>query len=258
MKKTFLSLFAIILLAANSPVNAQTSLGILVGPSVPNLSGGSNEISQDYVSRLALHFGVTLERDLSERLSIQPEIIFDQQGGQRNGLQPITSTSLPPLPSGGYYYADFKNASILNYLEVPVLLYYKFGGRQLQFQVNAGPYVGYLTSATQKTSGTSLIYIDKNRTPLTIPVPPDYTQSVQAPPQSFDASTDVTDSINRFNVGIQGGVGIAYPVSDSQNLSLEVHGLYGVTNIQRYAVDGTNHTGNLLISMGYSFLLPGT
>src|SRR5208283_791611 len=132
-----------------------------------------------------------------------------------------------------------------------------FGGWQLQFQVNAGPYVGYLTSATQKTSGTSLIYVDKNRTPLTIPVPPDYTQSVQAPPQSFDANTDVTDSIHRLNAGIQGGVGIAFPVSDLQTLSLEVHGLYGLTNIQKYAEDGTNHTGNLLISMGYSFLFPG-
>jgi Outer membrane protein beta-barrel domain len=241
MKKTFLSLFAFFLLAAGySPVKAQTSLGILVGPSVPNLSGGSNEISQDYVSRLALHLGITVEHDLSERFSIQPEIIFDQQGGQRNGLQPF------PSPVGGYDYADFKNASILNYIEVPVLLHYKFGSRQLRYQVNAGPYFGYLLSATQKTSGTSAIYADKNLTPLPVP------------PQSFDATTDVTDSINRFNVGIQGGVGIAYPFSESQNLSLEIHGLYGLTNIQRYAVDGTNHTGNLLISMGYSFLLPGT
>ena len=255
MKKLLIVFF--LLAGAYSFVNAQTSLGIIVGPSVPNLSGGTNEISQDYVSRLALHFGITVEHNLGDRFSIQPEIIFDEQGGQRNGLQPITSTSLPPLPSGGYYYADFKNAAVLNYLEVPVLLRYKFGGWQLQFQVNAGPYAGYLTSATQKTSGTSLIYVDKNRTPLTIPVPPDYTQSVQAPPQSFNANTDVTDSIHRFNAGIQGGVGIAFPVSESQTVSLELHGLYGVTNIQRYAVDGTNHTGNLLVSMGYSFLLPG-
>ena len=32
----------------------------MIGPSVPNLSGGTNEISQDYVSRLALHFGITV------------------------------------------------------------------------------------------------------------------------------------------------------------------------------------------------------
>jgi len=255
MKNVSLSLFAFLLFTgAYSLVNAQTSLGILVGPSVPNLSGGSNEISQDYVSRLALHFGVTLERDLGGRFSIQPGIIFDQQGGQRNGLQPIPSTT---SPSGGYDYADFNNASILNYVEVPVLLRYKFGGSQSWYQVNAGPYFGYLLSASQKTSGTSLVYVDKNLTPLTIPVPPDYKQTVQAPPQSFDATTDVTDSIHRINAGIQGGVSIDLPLSEAQTLSLEVHGLYGLTNIQRYAVDGTNHTGNLLVSLGYSFVFPG-
>ena len=215
------------------------------------------EITQGYVSRLALHFGITIEHDLSEGFSIQPGILFDEQGGQRNGLQPITSTSLPPLPTGGYYYADFKNASILNYIEVPVLARYKFGGRPMGFQVNAGPYIGYLTSASQKTSGTSLIYIDKNRTPLTIPVPPDYTQSVQAPPESFDANTDVTDSIRRINAGIEGGVGVEMPLAEFQTVSLEVHGLYGLTNIQKYAEDGTNHTGNLLISLGYTLQLPG-
>ncbi len=122
MKKTSIALLVICLLSgACSVVSAQTTLGVLIGPSVPNLSGGTNELSQGYVSRLALHFGITVERDLNERFSIQPELMFDQQGGQRNGLKPFT------LPTGGYHYADFKNASILNYLEVPVLLRYKFG-----------------------------------------------------------------------------------------------------------------------------------
>jgi hypothetical protein len=258
MKKISLSALGLLFLAgAYSPMNAQTRIGVLAGLSVPNLSGGSNEITQGYVSRLAPHFGITIEHDLSEHFSIQPEIIFDGQGGQRNGLQPITSTSLPPLPSGGYYYADFKNASILNYVEVPVLLRYNFGGKQIRFQVNAGPYFGFLMSATQKTSGTSLIYVDRNRTPLTIPVPPDYTQTIQAPPQSFDASTDVRDSIHRINAGIEGGVGVVVPLSETHALSLEIHGLYGLTNIQQYAEDGTNHTGNLLISLGYSFSIAG-
>jgi len=258
MKKTSLSLLGLLFFAgAYSLINAQTSIGILGGRSVPNFSGGSNELSQGYVSRLAPHFGITIEHDLSERFSIQPEIIYDGQGGQRNGLQPITSTPLPPLPSGGYYYADFHNTAILNYIEVPVLLRYKFDAFLMRFQINAGPYAGYLLNATQKTSGTSLIYVDRNRTPLTIPVPPDYTQTVPAPAQSFNASTDVTDSIHRFNTGIEGGAGIFVPLSESQTLSLEVHGLYGLTNIQKYAVDGTNHTGNLLISMGYSFVLAG-
>lgn len=127
----------------------------------------------------------------------------------------------------------------------------------MRFQVNAGPYIGYLLSATQKTSGTSMIYLDESRSPLMIPAPPNYAQTVQAPPQSFDAITDVMDSIHRFDGGIEGGVGIVVPLSEAQTLSLEARGVHGLTNIQKYAEDGTNHTGNLLISIGYSFVLSG-
>lgn len=235
---------------------AQTRLGVICGLSVPNLSGGSNEITQDYRSRLAPHFGITVERDIGGHFSLQPALVFDGQGGQRTGLQPITSTSLPPLPSGGYYYADFKNTSVLNYIELPMLVRYRIGAGALHFQVNAGPYVGYLVGATQKTSGTSAIYVDRNRTPLEIPVPPDYTQMAPVPPQSFDASTDVMDSIHRMNAGIEGGVGMDLDLTAAHTLSLEVHGLYGVTNIQRYAEDGTNHTGNLLVSLAYTIVVP--
>ena len=258
MKKTSFSVLALMLLAgACLSVNAQTRIGVIAGLSVPNLSGGSNEITQGYVSRLAPHYGITLEHDLGDRFSIQPEIIIDGQGGKRNGLQPITSTSLPALPSGGYYYAEFNNSSILGYIEVPILLRYNLGVSRIRVNVDAGPYFGYLLSATQKTAGTSTIYVDKNGTPLTIPIPPDYTQTVQAPPQSFDASTDVKDSIRRLNAGIEGGVGVVVALSDVHSVSLEVHGLYGLTNIQKYAEDGTNHTGNLLITLGYSYAVPG-
>lgn len=247
---------AVILCTAQSPLYSQTRLGIMAGPSVPNFSGGTNELSQGYVSRLAPHVGITLEHDLSAGFSLRPAIMFDGQGGQRNGLQPVTSTSLPPVQPGGYYYADFRNTAVLNYVELPVLLAYHFGRRQIHVEVNAGPYFGFLVSATQKTSGTSLIYVDRNGTPLTFPLPPDYTHTVQAPPQSFDASTDVHNSIHRLNVGIEAGAGLFIPLWEAQSLSLEIHGLYGLTNIQAYAADGRNHTGNILISLGYAMETP--
>ena len=229
---------------------AQVRFGIQGGLSVPNLSGGNNEISQGYTSRLAPNFGITAEIAVTKKFSIEPQVNFDGQGGQRNGLQPITSTNLPPLPSGGYYYANFKSTSILNYIEVPVLAKYKFGFARLGLHVNAGPFVGILLNATDKTSGTSSIYIDKNGTPL---VMPDGNGGyVPLPPQSFDASNDVTSSLHAWNIGVAGGVGVILPVSPRANLSLDVRGLYGLINVQKYAEDGTNHTGNLIFSIGYS------
>ena len=247
----FLSVF----LLALQTSHAQVRIGIQGGLSVPELSGGNNEVSQGYTSRLAPNFGITAEFGITNHFSVQPEINFDGQGGQRNGMQPITSTDLPPMPSGGYYYANFKNMSILNYIEIPVLAKYTFGVSGLRLNVNAGPYVGFLLNATQKTSGTSSIYVDKNGTPLVMP--DSGGGYAQLPPQSFDASSGVTSSIHRVNVGVAGGIGASVPVTRRASVSLDLRGLYGFTNVQKYAQDGTSHTGNLIISVGYSYELLG-
>jgi len=242
----FISVFSLTLQTSH----AQVRIGIQGGLSVPNLSGGNNEISQGYSSRLAPNFGITAEFRITNNFSIQPEVNFDGQGGQRNGMQPVTNTDLPPLTTGGYYYANFKNMSILDYLEIPVLAKYTFGKPDLKFYVNAGPYIGFLLNATEKSSGTSSIYVDKNGTPL---VMPDSSGGyVQVPPQSFDASTDVTSSIHKVNFGVACGVGIMLPFMNGSSISLSLFGLYGLTNIQKYAEDGTSRTGNLTVSVGYS------
>jgi hypothetical protein len=253
--KYFHSFFCIVVICflMLQPSHAQVRFGIQGGLSVPNLSGGNNEVSQGYTSRLAPNAGVNAEFGIARQFSIQPEIDFDGQGGQRNGLQPITTVDLPPLPSGGYYYANFKNMSILNYLEVPVFVKYSLGGIFVKFHVMAGPYAGLLLSATQKTSGTSTIYTDKNGSAL---VMPDGSGGyVQAPPQSFDASTGVKSSIHEVNAGIAGGIGASLPLMPGSSLDISIRGLYGVTNIQTSAADGMSHTGNLIVTIGYEWEL---
>ncbi len=238
--------------------HAQVRIGIQGGLSVPDLSGGNNEISQGYTSRLAPNFGITAEFGITNNFSIEPQVNFDGQGGQRNGLQPITNLppQLPELPSGNYYYASFDNMSILNYIEIPVLAKYTFRLGGFGLNINAGPYVGFLLDATEKTSGTSQIYLDRaGTTPLAMPNGNGGYAVV--PAQSFDANTDVTNSINEVNFGIAGGVGIDLPVSTRSSLSLDVRGLYGLTNVQKYSQDGTSHTGNLIVSLGYSYELIG-
>lgn len=247
----FMSIFLLLLQTSR----AQVRIGIQGGLSVPDLSGGNNEISQGYTSRRAPNFGITAEFAITNNFSIEPQINFDGQGGQRNGVQPIPSPppNLPQLPSGDYYYANFNNMSILNYMEIPVLAKYTFGFAGITFDVNAGPYVGFLLNATQKTSGTSLIYM--NGTPLVMP--DGNGGSVTVPPVPFDTTSVVTSSIHEVNVGIAGGAGIILPLTGRASVSLDVRGLYGLTNVQKYAQDGTSHTGNLIISVGYSYKLFG-
>ncbi len=252
MKSFIYISIAMLFVSFSSNVDAQTYLGIQGGLSIPDISGGNNELSQGYTSRTAINAGIFLEYPLNENFSIQPEINYDGQGGKRAGLQPITNTELPPNPASPYYYADFRNESILNYLEIPVLLKYTFGGEGLKFQGNIGPYIGFLLNAKEVSSGTSLVYVDKNKTPLMVPVPPDYQTYVELPPQSFDATTDVYDSLKKINLGAAGGVGIIYLITGTQRINLDVRFTYGFTNIQKYAADGKNHTGNVVLSLGYS------
>jgi len=249
------TLFTCICFLFTGSCRAQIKLGIQGGMSIPNLSGGTNEISQGYTSRFAPSFGIFGNYKLNQNIYLQAEINFDGQGGQRNGIQPITSSDIPIQPPNGYFYANFKNVSVLNYLEIPITINYVFGNSSLRYFVDAGPYIGYLLNAKEVTSGISTIYIDKNGFPLMIPAPPTYQTLAPVPPQSFDATTDVYSSLNKINIGLTGGLGILYPISTSQAIILKLKGMYGLTVIQKYSADGKSHTGNLVVEVGYEFKL---
>lgn len=236
------------------PLFAQENsyFGLHGGLSIPQLQGGgNNEVSRDFKSRAAANFGAFVEFGMKRKLSIQLEANFAGNGGKRTGLQPITSApeGLPPLPPGSYFYADFKNEAILDYLEIPVLLKYRFGSTtKKRFYLNGGVFYGLLLSAKTKTSGSSTIYLDRNRTPLLLP--PD---GQPLPPISFDATTDVKSDLRKNNFGVTGGGGFEIPHGKNY-FFVELRIAYGLTNIQKdTATNGSDHTGNLIISAGYAF-----
>lgn len=227
-------------------------IGVKGGVSLPNLVGGQEEeISRDYKSRLAFSIDAIAEFQVSKGFSLQTGVDYAPQGGKRNGIQPITSPlpGLPPLPQGAYYYANFKNTAKLDYVEIPFLAKYTWRREsKIQPYFNAGPYVGFLAKATTVTKGSSTIYIDRNGTPLLIPL-----TNQPLPPIPFDAETDVTDELNRFNFGIAGGGGLKFKAKRDY-FFVDVRGSYGLTTIQKDTINnGNSHTGNLVISVGYAF-----
>jgi hypothetical protein len=253
-----ISLFTLLVFLAAlgcGPVYAQGSyFGIKGGVGLPNLRGGSdNELARDYESRTAPNFGAFFEFGINNRVSVQAEVNFAGNGGRRNGVQPITSAvpGLPPLPSGVYYYADFKNEAVLNYLETPVLAKYRFKPEsKIRFYADGGAYYGRLLSARTKTSGSSTIYLDKNRTPLLIPP-----ANQPLPPISFDAETDIENDVQKNNVGLTGGGGVEFG-SGKNYFFIDGRVTYGLRKIQKDAVrNGASHAGSLIISVGYGFAL---
>ena len=222
------------------------TLGVLGGLNIPQLSGGNgNELSRDYSSRRGEAFGLSAFWYLNSKFAIGANALYSSEGGQRNGMQAIDGHAFNNmLPAGTYLYADFNNESILNYLEIPVMVKYSVPVTPASdFYVNLGPYTGFLLNAKQKTSGSSVVYADRS---ATIPVSPG--------PVSFDASSNTTSSIRSVNFGLTGGVGLTQSIGIG-DLFLDLRGAYGLRVIQKDPADGSSHSGSLLIALGYSFPL---
>lgn len=252
-------LLILLLIVGYSSLSAQDEknyyFGLKGGVSIPQLSSSqSNELSRDYKSRVAPNFGGFVEMELNKEWSFQIEGNYAGQGGKRIGVQPISQppTGLPALPTGVYYYANFKNVAKLTYLEIPAMLKYKFGIKEKpRIYLNGGIYYGKLLKAKQVTSGSSTIFLDRDgKVPLLLPP-----LGTALPPIPFDATTDIKNDLNTNNFGITGGGGFEIPHGKNYFL-IDARILYGLMSIQKdTARNGKSKTGNLVISVGYAFAL---
>jgi hypothetical protein len=234
-------------------LSAQTvHLGVRGGLSIPSLQGGNTELSQGYKSRLGPDFGFFADLKLTRHFALEVALLYVGQGGVKKGMQPIPDGSLSgsglPIPPDLTLYASFKNESILNYVEIPLFAKYSFGvGRGFDVYIDGGPNLGILVDAKTKSSGTSLLFTDNAGTPLTIEGQP-------VPPVDFGGEQSIKSDVHSFNFGIAGGLGIARQFGNGE-VSLDLRGSYGFTNVQKDSANGSNHTGCLVITLGYAFKL---
>jgi hypothetical protein len=253
MKKLFATILVFSCLSStlfaqkmHNPVKHMFTLGVLGGINIPKLTDNSdNPLSQGYGSRLGAAFGLTSSYTLNKKFSLRADLLYSSEGGRRDGMQAFNEVA-----SGTYWYANIKNQSILNYLEIPLLAKYSFSTQKaFKFYIDLGPYFGYLLNAKQKISdGTGLVYFDMAGT---VPVPNPEVSGQPFPAQALNATNDITGSINRFNMGLTGGGGVSHKLY-SGNIFLDIRGAYGLLNIQKYSTDGKSHNGNVCIAIGYS------
>jgi len=256
MKRTqirALAVFLGLLLAAGAAgYGTEVKLGAHGGLSIPDIRGSQTDIfSRGFTSRQGPFFGIFLEAKLDPHFSLVAELNYTSQGGLRKGLQPITMDLPPglPIPPGTILYANFRNETILDYLEVPIMGRLTFGSK-LRYFVNAGPYVGILLRARAVTEGTSALYLDGAGT-MPVIVPPD-TQPMEV---DLGANTNVKDSLKSTNIGLIGGGGLMHPLGPG-DLILEAHFQLGLTTIQKdVETSGKSQTGAVVVSLGYSFPL---
>lgn len=129
MKKK-ISVFIVLFVAAAASLHAQSfKLGIKLGSNLTKIDGQS---FQDGF-KLSYHAGAFAEIDLSKKLGIQPEVLFNQTSSK-------TTNNLNDIVNGLNPNADFK----LNYLSIPILLRYNVNNF---ITLNAGPQYSILLSS---------------------------------------------------------------------------------------------------------------
>lgn len=127
MKKVFLSIVAIL---AFGFMNAQTvKFGVKAGLNVSTITGGYYSGG----SKVGFHVGGLAEIGINEKFAIQPELLYSMRGAS-------------------YSFIGVDEKLNLSYVELPVIVkYYVIEG----LSIEAGPQVGFLTSAQAKADGDS-------------------------------------------------------------------------------------------------------
>jgi len=134
MKKT--SFFTILLCFAFTTISAQDfGFGVKGGINVASIGGGSYAGLGGLASKVSFHIGGVAEIPISEKISLQPELLYSSQGSKWN-------------------FGAINNLK-LDYINLPILAKYAI---IKGLSAEAGPVVGYLlsTNAPNKEDYSSI------------------------------------------------------------------------------------------------------
>ncbi|WP_417444873.1 porin family protein [Joostella sp.] len=137
MKKLFFIAVAVFGFIATT--NAQGfNYGIKGGTNFSNISGDNGDVDN---ARVALYGGLFAEYAFSDRVSIQPEVLYSSQGAHET-FKTFDASGVNSL----------ETTVRLEYLNVPVMLKYRvYKGLNVQ----VGPQVGFLLNAEQEVESGS-------------------------------------------------------------------------------------------------------
>lgn len=135
MKKNILALTALLVFGL---ANAQTAkFGIKGGMNISDWAGDTEGL--DVKSKIGFNIGGFAEIKLSDKFAIQPELLYSSQGMRVDDFE-------TEVDGVGFVTADMKFN--LSYINIPVMFKYYAAEK---FNIEAGPQIGFLTSAKLKT-----------------------------------------------------------------------------------------------------------
>lgn len=141
MKKYMLMLCTLFLGATVAAQTQKVKLGLKAGLNISSLTFDESEL--DSSGKTGFTAGLMVEIPMAKNFSLQPELLYSQQGTKSSFSDPDVTNS------------NFKSTIELNYLNIPVMLkYYVIKGLSIQ----AGPQIGILLKANNKSQDNFLGY----------------------------------------------------------------------------------------------------
>lgn len=195
-------------------VSAQeVEFGVKGGVNIANFTGDETD---DLESKIGFHIGGFAEIKISEKFSVQPELLFSTQG-----------TKMEEKYSEDGFDYDVSAKINTSYINIPIMakLYVTEG-----FSLEAGPQIGFLMSAKTKAEATV---------------------SAGGITQSGSEEVDVKDQFNTVDFGLNFGLGYKF----TENLSAGARYNLGLSDINKEVEGEAISVKNSVIqvSIGYSF-----
>jgi len=216
MKKITLTLLGLVAFSTSALAQQEVKFGPKAGVNFANITGKDAE---DNKMLIGFHVGAFAEIKFNDKFAIQPEILYSAQGNKRESS----------APSMG---ATVKEDRKINYINVPIMAKYYIVP---SFAVEAGPYVGFLTSANSKGSQTIAGVTTDTETDIK-----DFTNSID-----FGVGAGVSFNLdNGFFIGARYNLGLTKLGKDSTQT-------IGGMEVSTEALDTKNAV--IQVGVGYKF-----
>lgn len=174
--------------------------------------------------KVGFHAGVLVNIPLSQKFSLQPEVLYNQLGAR----SVISSTDVTTGATNVKTKSEYKTT--MNYISVPLMVQMRPTER---FYVEAGPEFSYFING--KNSGDSTISTTTAGITTT---------------QSVSNSQDIEkDNINKFNLGL--GLGLGYDIT--QNLGINARYINSLTDMRNQKPEGTEALNHRAFQLGLNY-----
>ena len=188
--------------------------GVEGGGSLISLMGDGFIIDKN-VDDIGFATGFSLLYHVNDHFSLKTNLLYERKGNKIHFFY----HELPFDKLDIYIKEELEIKYQLDYLTLPVLARYSFG-KQKNFFVNAGGYVGYLLKSTSISSDV---------------------------PKVGRVETDNTGSFSRLDFGITAGIGGQINLKDNLKLSIELRNSLGLQNIGKIDKENYNEGKSLII-----------